>query len=495
MGIFQPQKSRVYLSIQLLKKFTKKELEGLAYFVENKYFNTDKDLTGLLKNLKKYAINKDKFSSGIQFKVYKDVFGGISTGQKELDKKQKDYLTNKLNALLRLAEQFLMIDALKEKEQYKFDLLYPKLIDKKQIRLYNRHLNRDTKRLEAEKKQGVDYHTRQYKLQEIKLQYFFREGLITEENNFDELQYHLDIYYLLDKLNHYLVQVTIQSNLTDNASFDFSSFESIKPLLNLPQYSSHPLIQLYLLNIELVEKRDAAIFQKVLKNLNEQNEYIPHNYLKIFYSNLSNYCAIQITSGRVEYHNNAFEVYQVMHNNDLLLNNEFIDLKLLKNVITTSCIVKDFEWATKILEIYKMFIHESIRESAYNYNMGLIAFNQKKYAEAHSYFANVEKIDLTHEINVRVLLLKCIFEKEEYFNEATFQSILSTKVYFKRNSNLKDFEKKGYINFVTVLIELYKYKLKESNKSITDIKAKLDTMSYIKDQIWLSEKIIVLKEI
>jgi len=268
----KPQKTRVYLSVELLKSLSKKELEGLAYFTENKYFNTDKDLTALLKQLKKYAFQKEKFSPEIQLKVYTAVFKDFDTKQKELTKKQKDYLTNKLNSLLRLAEQFLMVDAMQGKEQYKFELLYPKLIDKKQ-----------------------------FKLQEIKLDYLFQEGLIIKEDNYDELQYHLDIKYLIEKLKYHLAQVNIKDNFV-NKQYDLTSFDIIQPFLTQPKYADIPLVKLYLLNIDLVVKQDDNIFRNLLNTLINQNEVIPESFLKIFYTILSNYCVLQIGRGKLDFH-------------------------------------------------------------------------------------------------------------------------------------------------------------------------------------------------
>jgi len=124
----------------------------------------------------------------------------------------------------------------------------------------------------------------------------------------------------------------------------------------------------------------------------------------------------------------------------------------------------------------------------------MIAFNKNLFEQAHDYFIKVDKIDNAHETNVRILLLKCIYEKEQDYNDATLQSFLSTKVFFKRNTSLTEPNKKAFSNFVIILIELYKYKLCESNKSIDFIKDKLHAMQYINNKVWLLNKLSELEK-
>jgi len=477
----------------LLKSFTKKELEGLQYFTENPYFNTDKDLSALIKPLKKYALSKERFTTDIQLKVYQAVFKDGSGKQKELSKKQKDYLTNKLNALLRLAEQFLMVDAMKDKEQYKFELLYPKLIDKRQTLLFNRHFKRDSKKLDAEKKRGVDYHNMQFKLQSAKLDFYFKEGLITKEDNYEELQYYLDVNYLAEKLKYHLAQVNLRKNFA-NKEYDFSSFEMIQPLLSYPKYASIPVVKIYLLVIDLVVKQDDYTFHTLLEILIDENATFPKNCLKPFYTILSNYCILQIGSGKLEFHQYLWNVYQQMHVQDLLQKDGFIDLQLLKNVITSSCSVQKLNWALEVIEHYKPYIPQAVRNSAYYYNLGIISFNQCLFDKAHSYFIRVQKIDDAHDIDTRMLLLKCIYEKEQDYSDATIQSFNSAKIFFKRKTSLTESNRKAYINFVTILIEIYKYKLQENNKRLIDIEKKLNYMRHIYYKVWLLCKLEELKD-
>lgn len=493
MSKINTSKTRVYLSVELLKSLTKKELEGLTYFAENKYFNTDKDLRALIKPLKKHAFSEEKFSPEIQLKVFKAVFGDVASKQKELNKKQKDYLTNKLNALLRLAEEFLMIDYMKNKPDLKYELLYPQLINKKQNLLFNRHLKRDKKNLEQENKRGGDYYESQYKLQEALMIYHEKEGLFTKIDNFEELQYYLDLRYILNKQKYNLAQITLDTYVTKK-NYDFSSYCAVESLMKLSKYGSNPLVEIYSLNINLLKNQDDQTYNLLLKKLGEENNKIPTKFFKTFYSNITNYCVLNIKKGKLEYHQKLFELYKQMHQNNLLLkNNQDINIRLLKNVISASCAVNQFEWANEILSIYNSYLSPQIRESVLNYNLGKISFEEGNYDKAHNHFIQVEKIDNVHDINVRILILKCIYEKEFSYSEATMQSFMSAKVFFKRNTFLTTSHKKGYINFIQILIELYKFKHQESKKSLEMLSEKLESLKHINNKDWLIEIINKLR--
>jgi len=63
-----------FLCVELLKKFTEKELEGLIYFVACRYFNSDNYVVKLLNVIKLHVLNKINFSHKLYCDVYEKVF-------------------------------------------------------------------------------------------------------------------------------------------------------------------------------------------------------------------------------------------------------------------------------------------------------------------------------------------------------------------------------------------------------------------------------------
>jgi len=124
--------------IELLNSFTEKEIKGLEYFVSCHHFNTDPFVVELLKTLQKNILHKRTFDDAAQRLVYEKIFAEKVSVKNWNDKKKK-VLSAKLSLLTRLAERFLSIEALHENAAYRSDLLYQKLLDKRQFKLFNRH--------------------------------------------------------------------------------------------------------------------------------------------------------------------------------------------------------------------------------------------------------------------------------------------------------------------------------------------------------------------
>jgi len=90
------QKVYDFLCIELLKKFTEKELEGLTYFVGCQYFNSDKYIIKLLKILRLNILNKNNLNHKLYCNVYERVFAEKIVGE-DLNPAQKKRFNNKLN--------------------------------------------------------------------------------------------------------------------------------------------------------------------------------------------------------------------------------------------------------------------------------------------------------------------------------------------------------------------------------------------------------------
>jgi len=484
--------TRISLLTELLKSFTDKELSTFSKFIESVYFNEDLTLVNLFKIIRRYALGEDKFSPELQLKVYEKAYCEKPLNQKELTKKQYVFLNNKQHKLLRLAEQFLMIENFKASEHAKSEYLYETLIDRNQVNLYQRHLKSDVKTLNSEYKLGIEYYSKQYKLQEANLSFLIKKGIISKEDNYDQLHYYLDINYILEKLQYHLAQVNLKT-IYQNKEYENLSLQRIESLLEVTKYNENPLIQIYLNNINLVETESDSSYQNLSKTLASNQSKLSEFFLRAFYTNLNNYCTNQIRSGNISYYKNLFNNYKIMYENNLLIIDNFMDTGLLKNVITVSCFVKEFDWAIKILEANKKYIQPQARNSVYFYNKGVISYNQKNYNDAQDWFLKVDKINDTYEIGLRIFILQCIFEIEQDYNDATKQAFESTKQFFKRNKHLNTVNKKSYLNFINIFMYLYQYKHKAIKMQLDKIYKKLSQMEVIYKKQWLLNKIETLK--
>lgn len=484
-------KNGQYLCIDLLNTFSEKELEALKDMASCRYFNSDPYVSRLLQVFEKYVLGKNTLPPTWQVKVYNEVFGDSTAANEVLDKKQRNHLNAKMSILTRLAEQFLVIENINRDELQKNELLYDTLLERKQIRLFEKRMKHDYRILNNQVKINELHHYRRYVLERKRMDYLYQTGQLISKDNLPEMIGELDTHYLINKLSLYNTALSLQ-NVSSKKHYDKDILKmGIIGLLEHPRCIQHPIVQLFHVCNTLFETRDTQTYLQLLELLDQYTEVVPIDLLKSFYGTTISYCADQIRTGHLEYSRKLFDLYKIMHEKNLFAEGNFIQIGRLKNVITIACREEEYNWAREILEYYRRFIQRNVRDSVYSFNLGAIAFYQKNYEDAHDKFIQVDKIDTIYDINTRVLILKCLYEKETEYNDYTMQAFRSAERFFKDHQSITPKSKGGYKNFIQILIGLYRtrHNVNAKSEDIERIKDKLDQQKVNSDKRWLLEKI------
>lgn len=478
--------------IALLNTFSEKELEDFGHLVTCRYFNTDIYVLDLFEVLRKSVLGKRTYDATLQTIIYQKVFPDLPSPKDVLNEKQRRTLQYKINALKSLAEQFLTLEAQKENDSYKYDLLYPKLLERRQFSLFSRHANKDKKLLEAEIAKDATYYAQRYKIEAAIMDYLHQNGRLIKEDNLPDLNHALDLYYLLNKLSLHLTTLSLK-RVSGKKEYDVNAIKTTDVLLKYPAYASQPLVLLYVANIKLFETPSHDAYLHLLVLLDEYNSAIPIRLLKHFYTTMINYCMYQINTGQLDYVQNMFDLYKITGEKNLVIVDGFIPIDRLKNMIIIACRVGEFDWAKQLLEQYRKYIRKSVREHVYRFNLGLISFHQKDYETAHEKFSQTGQVSLIYDINVRVLILKCLYETGQEYNEPTIQAFRTAESFFKNHKLLPTRSKKAYKNFIRILINLYRIRHRAGKTTIPQLKEKLNKQEVNIDKQWLMEKIEELK--
>lgn len=473
------------IGIDLLDSFSEKEIDGFRHFVACPHFNTDKRIVRLLQALKWDVLGKQQFSEEVRNKVYEKVFPDKVTS-KGLNVKQRKRLSTKLTDLTRLAERFLAFEALEGNKACRIDFICQKLLEKKQYLLFNRTVKREEKNLAEQNHKGRIYHNRHYKLAKNVMNYLYQTGEIYKKDNLPEVLYHLDIRHFLEKLKLYVTMLSKKGR--NEEVYDTASMEVTLQLLDLPQYAGHPMLEVYKAIIRLMKTQDEAAYRTLSSVLKLNLSYIPKVDLSLFYATLTNFCIRQINKGQFDYYD-LFELYQTIESKNLLIEGDFVSSVSLKSAVICACRTDEFEWAKAIIEKYKSLIRKPIRESVYNFNLGVITFYQKNYSAALHHFIRVDDVSTDYDINCRIMLMKSYYETDEDYDERTVQIFRATEKFFKENKRLSSTRKRGYKNFVRILIHVYKFRHRSTKMTLESIKERLNKQEVNSDKNWLLEKI------
>lgn len=480
--------------IEILDSLSQHEIKKIKYFIQNKYFNADNAVISLYDYLKK-NIKKIGHEGEFNDNTKLDIYQYITTKHKSVDalsNKQTAYLAAKMTLLTNLIRRFLAIEALEEDETFQSMLLNRKLIEKKLFRASEKSIKKQQKILAKQQPKGANYYFQESFLEMDILTSSYLRGTIIRKDNLPELTLSFDTYYLIKRLAYHLTAISLM-NISDIKKYDTKRFNIISKLIQLPQYAGHPLIRSYQLAIDMIQNDNPLAHNKLLALLGQYAEEIPKDNLVDFYKSATSFCARRIREGKQEYHQHCFDIYKAMEINGMLKENNFIPINTLKNIITTSCHAREFEWANKTLDKYKPFIRQSVQEEVYHYNKGMITFHQKKYQQAIRHFIRVERVNTNYDINCRMLILKTYYELDSEYSERTIQEFINTKRYIQGNKSLKSPNRKAWKNFVTIITSLYNKKHKVGKTTIERLKEKLESYEAINDKRWLLEKMEEMK--
>jgi len=476
--------SRYSLCVNLLNSFSEKEIEGLTQLVSCRYFNTDNYVIKLLKALKKYIIGKRTMDLTARITVYEAVFEDDI--KEKFSKAQQGRLYAKLNALTRLSEEFLLIQGLRKDEIARFEILSNELFLKKQDWLFDRSIKKLEKKLNNKSYKDIKYYQAFVKIEESRLRKIHLSGSLSQfDYSLVKLNYYTDLNYILQKLGLQMA-LTKFDNFQQNEN-DMSTFDVLLLLLKIPAYSKHNLISLYKTSIELLETQKIPNYFKLLDILEKESGTLSKNNLVAFYRVASNFCVQQINIGTFN-HSVLLELYKTMHLKNLLIEEHSMQPNTLKNLVTIGCRLENFEWAHQMIKHYLPYIHKDLKNSVLQFNLGLIAFNLNEYNKAINHFIKVDHINLTYDVNCRVLILRSHYELDKDYDERTVTIFRSAEKFFAEHKTLPKNHKRGYKNFVHILTNLYRVKHRASKMSLERIKASVEKSKINIDKMWLIEK-------
>lgn len=476
--------------IELLMNLSKDEIKKIEYFIQNKYFNTDKVVERLFLYFKK-NIKKRHFEGGLNDALRLQMYNYILPNEATnipLNDKQKAYLTAKIALLTDAIKQFLMVEALRENETYQYILLHKKLLEKKRFYTLEKSIRKQKKSLDQKPQKGSDYYFEAMQAEQVILDFLYQQGKILKQDNLPELAFNFDTYYLIQQLEYHLVTLSLISIVGNSKSYDFQRFNVISSLIQLPQYASHPLIKSYQLVIDMIQNDSQTAYNELLKWVEGNLAIIPRDNLINFYTLATNFCARRTKEGKEEYYRDSFEIYKIMAREDLLLSDNFIPISFLKNITASACRVGEFEWAKEILKEYQVYIRAEVREQTFHFNSAVIEFHQKNYKQVIHHCIRVHRINPTYDVNCRMIELKAYYELDKEYSEATLQRFDTAIQAVRLHKRLSTKDKKAWGNFLYAAKGLYKIKHDISKTDATRLGEKIEGFTAVNDKKWLLEK-------
>lgn len=469
--------------IKLLKTLTKKEWRDFSKFVESPYFNTDKQCVQLLAILTKELTRNSGTLS--RERLEKQFF--------KSSKKDAAQLNVKLSLLTRLAEQFLMQQNFESKDLHRKHTLLESLLQRDLRSHFESVYKKDSKLHKSPEKVSLEFYREKF-LVEYDFSEYVSSGSkkIHVHENLQEVSDTLDTSYILTKIHLFCAMTSLMKLYQKD--YNLSSLEMVESIACLPQFKNHPVISVYFTAYQMLRNSHENSYFKDLKDLLYTNGGMIKSFdLHNLYILSANYCVDKIRNGHIEYHYELHSLYRQMEEAGLLLYKEYIDIGMLKNIISAAAKIKEFDWAEYIIEKYKDNIEPNIQGDVHSYFLASIAFYKEDFEGAISCLSDVKSINSTFDLNIKFILMKAYYEQDTEFSYYTEQVFRSFKVFVKQNKVFSKERKERLINFANSVNNLYRVKHHEGRATIESVVKKIEDYELLADKKWLKEKIEILK--
>ncbi|HKR06627.1 MAG TPA: hypothetical protein VJY62_18480 [Bacteroidia bacterium] len=466
--------------IQLLKSLSPWELKSFQQYVVSPFFNVNESVTKLLELL--IHGHPEFEESEITFeKIFKKLFKN-----KKFNHQKLRYVMTDLTLLL---EDFLAYSVFEEKTFYKKKFLLQKLKEKNHDKYFQQHLTIGYEQQENSSHRDLKFYKRQLGYDELSYEFTSLKDNRAIDTSLQSLSDNLDIYYLSNKLK-YGCEILNRQNIVQ-VGYKIPFLDFIIDYLNKKSFDHVPVISVYFqILLTLKEHSNEKHYHKLKSLLNQQTGF-SINELRDMYGFVQNYCIRKINTGNTKYLKELFEIYKLMLDKKIILENKELGHSHFKNIVAIALRQNEFEWTENFISTYSTYLNKELRKNSVNYNLARLYFAKNEFRKALKLLTTVEFTDVYYHLDSKSLLLKIYYEIEE--TEPLFSLISTFSVYLRRSKLISDYQRIIYSNLVKHVKRLEKIK-SGSNYSLEKIKNSVAADSQIADIGWLKSKMEELEE-
>ena len=459
--------------IQLFRQFSKKEHKKLLHFIASPYFNNKQEVLDLYKyllqqrSLKKEIVTKEK--------LYQHLFP--QTPYKD------ERLRFVMSQLVQLLEQFIIIEEQQKASTQQKTILSRYYRKRKLNKQFEQTYKSGWQQLESQTYRSAAYFLARYQLQLENYHYAsFAER--TSPQNLQEVSDSLDTSFIILKLKTACLAISHQAVFQQEYQFGL--------LPHILQYTKeHHLITLPAIGVyyhtyfALKGESTDFHFQQFKTILFQYTSQFPQEELMDLYL-LGINCGIQmINKGDTGFIPEVLALYKQGLSSNALLDNGTLSRFTYQNIVSVGLLTKEYEWTRHFLNEYKDKVDKDYRTSAYHFNLGRIAYSEKKYDEALKLLRDTDHKDLLINLFSKTLLLKIYYELSEFKLLDSF--LEAFKIYLQRKKVI-GYHKDNYqkvIYYTQQLMKLNPYD-KAAKKKLQE---RIEGEEQLLEKEWLLERL------
>lgn len=493
------EKSRNYFAmtgtklIQVLKTFSKEELNDFVKFTASPFFSTGRDLSPLLYELKKFFPEYEHPNLNEAY-----IYGKLYPGKKFGDARSNSLMKTLTSELFKLAKEFLAyIEYNKDesrKDYYRMDQLRKRKLYKEYEREYA-----------SIKKEPADFngmdgmdllslHYNKHTYAEFCVETGRGQQCIDSIISMGE---NAMAYALILGFRHNEVRTTavhnkigFRSNLTD-VVLENLELEKVLEFLDSSGSPFYPYIAVnYTLHMMSSGGETEQYFFRLRELVDKYESSFSRTELYILCCMMSSYCSkVTENSFNKIFMQEQFKLYDwslklgvYKHSTD-----EEFNILNFRNIVITALDVNEIEWTEDFIMKYYKELRQDYSENMKDYSLAHVYYNKKQPEKALEHIIKIKYDHFIFQLDAKYLLFKIYYELN--YDEQAFSILSTISQYVINTKHISEHFRQRGNNFVKFGRELLKRRAEKNLKDIELFRRKIKGTEFVNAAYWLLRKI------
>ena len=471
--------------IALLRTFEGSEMRELSKYLEGSSYRKTGPVFALFNYLKKLH---PEFPAK---KIEKELVYSKVEPKRKFGRRYFDIVSY----LIGVVEDFLIQKKLTTKETTRDFLLLEVLRDRKLDKVFFQKIQSMEKAWEKERPPGLDQYHHEYLLRKEQI-FHPHSAVFTQDIGTERLSKDFELYFVSNTLYSALCQASIDAvSKSDKSKLIDDQFPYLKAIfeeIDRGNYAGEARIEIYADILKSYINRDFSNYHKIYDRVKENLECFHDTEKYDLFNLLQYYCTTNYYSGKKEFLQELFELYDFSINESIALDQGYITPITFRSMVYVACAVDQTNWAAKFIVENEEFLEEKFRSDTANLCRGILEFNKKNYENSVDQIVAVKFHDPLYGLQARVLLLQCYYEIDD--SEDQFMNLVrSFNAFLDRNKNLADEVVVPTKQFIKLASKLMLSRT-ELNVDFEKLYEEISSTQNVNAKKWLDEKATALLE-
>ncbi len=478
--------------VTTLQSLTADELVRVGQFLQSPYLNPDpnnQDLHNLWNYLSQGLADTSEEYFDRQ-KVYAAVF--------QHDEVYKSKLEKLMSQLYAQVRKFLIYEQIESGMSESRELLY--LLEAFGERRLSKQFDLVYKKLKAVSKTNpadsaaylYEYFTLEQKIAEFQL----IDNNRRTDLNLPELHFHLDSYYLLQKLElacqlltrHVFIVPTEYGNRLKYLDLLISELSE--------EHQEIPIIALYIgayqLLKSIVDTEETDYFDHFNKLLEKYRDNISHEQQKILQTLNRNYIVYKYQKVSFSSLPQVFNLYRKHLEAGLLYQDKYILPSLFSNIVIFGLRYGEIDWVLRFIQEHRdRLLGLKDSKIVVQYNLAQYYFYTRDYDQALQHLAPTYE-DQFYKVAARRYELKILYEQESDLFDSKLDAF-KMFIYRLPKSSVHFKNKMANKRFLGLLRQMRRTNTYKNNSRIDKLLEKIRAPEYLADKEWIIEKLEAMR--